>query len=162
MSRYLAMFEPLLSVYRRTASHRIDINYRTVITLLLAISLAQQFQQDVKVLASDRMEGRGLGTQGIERAADWIEGQLRTSLKPAFPDHSYRQPFRVKIGVARAEGNRIAGMADTDWTPLGMSSSGSFHGPLAFVGYGIAAPPLNYDDFARIDLKGKVALTLRY
>jgi Tol biopolymer transport system component len=133
-----------------------------VITLLLAISLAQQFQADVKILASDRMEGRGLGTQGIERAADWIEGQLRTSLKPAFADHSYRQPFRVKTGVARAEGNRLSGLADADWTPLGMSSSGSFHGPLTFVGYGIAAAPLNYDDFAGIDLKGKVALMLRY
>ncbi|HYS55109.1 MAG TPA: M28 family peptidase [Thermoanaerobaculia bacterium] len=133
-----------------------------MIHLLLAISLAQQFQQDVKVLASDRMEGRGLGTQGIERAADWIESQLRASLKPAFPDHSYRQPFRVKTGVARAEGNRLEGVADDDWTPLGMSSSASFRGQLAFVGYGIAAPPLNYDDFAGIDLKGKVALMLRY
>src|SRR5205814_3316848 len=92
----------------------------------------------------------------------WIEGQLRTTLKPAFPDHSYRQPFRVKIGVARAEGNRVAGLTDADWTPLGMSSSAAFHAPLAFVGYGIAAPPLNYDDFAGIDLKGKVALMLRY
>ncbi|MDQ6801988.1 MAG: M28 family peptidase [Acidobacteriota bacterium] len=134
-----------------------------MITLLLAITLARQFQADVKVLASDRMEGRGLGTQGIERAADWIEGQLRaTTLKPAFSDRSYRQPFRVKIGVARAEGNRVAGLAEAEWTPLGMSSSASFHGPLAFVGYGIAATPLNYDDFAGIDLKGKVALMLRY
>ncbi|PYQ48354.1 MAG: hypothetical protein DMF59_16265, partial [Acidobacteria bacterium] len=132
-----------------------------MIHVLLAISLAQQFQQDAKILASDRMEGRGLGTQGIERAADWIEGQLRATLKPAFRD-SYRQPFRVKTGVALADGNRLASVDDKDWTPLGMSSSAPFHGQLAFVGYGIAAPPLNYDDFAGIDLKGKVALMLRY
>ena len=131
-----------------------------MIGLLLAISLAQQFQQDVKVLASDRMEGRGLGTQGIERAADWIENQL-TFLKPAFHG-SYRQPFRVKTGVALADGNRLADVDSKDWTPLGMSSSAPFHGQLAFVGYGIAAPPLNYDDFAGVDLKGKVALMLRY
>ena len=123
---------------------------------------ATQFQHDVRILASDRMEGRGLGTQGLERAADWIEGQLGTFLKPAFPDQSYRQPFRVKTGVRRAEGNRLGGVADADWTPLGMSSSGSFHGDVAFVGYGISAPPLNYDDYAGVDLKGKVALMLRY
>src|ERR1700732_2621298 len=61
--------------------------------------LESTFRQDVKLLASDRMEGRGLGTQGLERAGDWIESQLRATLKPAFPDHSYRQPFRVKTGV---------------------------------------------------------------
>ncbi len=130
--------------------------------LLLLPALAAQFQHDVRILASDRMEGRGLGTQGIERAADWIEGQLSSFLKPAFPSHSYRQPFRVKTGVTRAEGNRLAGVAEADWTPLGMSSSGPFRGEVAFVGYGISAPPLNYDDYAGIDLKGKVALMLRY
>src|SRR5438477_2555324 len=89
--------------------------------------IAQEFQHDVKILASDRMEGRGLGTQGIERAADWIEGQLRaTRLEPAFQESSYRQPFRVKTGVARDAGNRLAGITDTDWTPLGMSSSAPF------------------------------------
>ena len=76
--------------------------------LLLLPALAAQFQHDVRILASDRMEGRGLGTQGLERAADWVEGQLSSFLKPAFPSHSYRQPFRVKIGVTRAEGNHLA------------------------------------------------------
>ncbi|HEY6843512.1 MAG TPA: hypothetical protein VI391_05040, partial [Thermoanaerobaculia bacterium] len=133
-----------------------------MINVLLAIALATQFQHDVKILASDRMEGRGLGTQGIERAADWIEGELSAISKPAFPGHSYRQPFRVKTGVALAQGNHLAGVGDADWTPLGMSSSGAFRGKLAFVGYGIAAPPLNYDDYAGIDLKGKVAVMLRY
>ncbi|PYQ62546.1 MAG: hypothetical protein DMF58_01430 [Acidobacteria bacterium] len=130
--------------------------------LLLLPALAAQFQHDVRILASDRMEGRGLGTQGLERAADWVEGQLSSFLKPAFPSHSYRQPFRVKIGVTRAEGNHLAEVPDSDWTPLGMSSSGPFRGEVAFVGYGISASPLNYDDYAGIDLKGKVALMLRY
>src|SRR5712692_3488356 len=124
--------------------------------------VASRFRADAKILASARMEGRGLGTHGIDLAADWIEGQLRETLKPAFPNHSYRQPFRVKTGVAREEGNRLSNVADADWTPLGMSSSAPFRGELAFVGYGIAAAPLNYDDYAGVDLKGKVALMLRY
>src|SRR6266550_5410494 len=158
---YLAIGLSLLSVYRRTATTKIDIMC-LVIHLFFAITLATQFQRDVQVLASDRMEGRGLGTHGIELAADWIESQLSAVSKPAFPNHSYRQPFEVKTGVARADGNRLAGVADADWAPLGMSSSGPFRGEIAFVGYGIAAPPLNYDDYAGIDLKGKVALMLRY
>src|SRR5581483_8039707 len=133
----------------------------TLAALLATSDVARTFERDVRVLASDQMEGRGLGTRGIDRAADWIEGQLRPMTKPAFPNHSYRQPFEVKTGVALASGNRLSGITDGDWTPLGMSSSGPFAGELAFVGYGIAAPPLNYDDFAGIDLKGKVAVMLR-
>src|SRR6058998_2035000 len=101
----------------------------TLAVLIATSNVAQQFERDVRVLASDRMEGRGLGTQGLERAADWIESQLRVSLKPGFKD-SYRQPFRVKTGVARAEGNRFSGLSGSDWTPLGMSSSGQFRGEI--------------------------------
>ena len=141
-----------------------------MITFLLLCALAAvggpgvatQFERDVRLLASDRMEGRGLGTHGIDLAADWIESQLgATKLQPAF-GKSYRQPFQVKTGVALAAGNRLSTVADDDWTPLGMSSTGAFSGEVAFVGYGISAPALNYDDYAGIDLKGKIALMLRY
>jgi Tol biopolymer transport system component len=131
-------------------------------SILLAVTPAEKFRQDVTVLASDEMEGRGLGTKGIDKAADFIEARMRSiGLKPAF-GKSYRQPFDVKTGVELSPGNRLAGVGDDEWTPLGMSSSGTFRGPLAFVGYGIAAAPLKYDDYAGIDLKGKVALMLRY
>src|SRR5439155_391436 len=137
-----------------------------MITLLLLCALAAvggpgvatQFERDVRLLASDRMEGRGLGTHGIDLAADWIESQLgATKLQPAF-GKSYRQPFQVKTGVALAAGNRLSTVADDDWTPLGMSSTGAFSSEVAFVGYGISAPALNYDDYAGIELKGKIAL----
>src|SRR3954453_2539284 len=101
--------------------------------------VAKQFSRDVHVLAADDMEGRGLGTKGIARAADFIEKRLKAiGLQPAFGT-SYRQPFEVKTGVAMGEGNEVSGLAADDWTPLGFSSSGSFSGPIAFVGYGIAA-----------------------
>ena len=134
----------------------------TLIALLATGDLAHTFERDVRVLASDRMEGRGLGTKGIARAADWIESQLRDATKPAFPGGSYRQPFDVKTGVALGRDNRLSDVAPSGWTPLGMSSSGAFGGQAVFLGYGIAAEPLHYDDFAGLDLKGKVAVMLRY
>jgi Tol biopolymer transport system component len=135
-----------------------------LLSLLLATALtpAQQFERHVRVLAADDMEGRGLGTRGIQKAADYIESQLKAQkLEPAF-GKSYRQPFRVKTGVALAPGNRLSGVAEGDWTPLGFSSSGEFKGPLVFAGYGIHAEPLGYDDFAGVDVKNKVVLMLRY
>ncbi len=124
--------------------------------------LTEESRADIGILASDRMEGRGLDTKGIRLAADWIEKQLRTEgLKPAF-QKSYRQPFQVKTGVSLAAGNHVEGLADSEWIPLGFSSSGSVSGELVFLGYGIEAPPVGYDEFAGVDVKGKIALVLRY
>ena len=124
--------------------------------------LIARFERDVRALASDDMEGRGLGTRGIGRAADWIERRLKElRLEPAFAG-SYRQPFPVKTGVRVAAGNELAGASLEDWTPLACSSSGEFSGELAFVGYGIEAPPLSYQELSAVELSGKVALMLRY
>lgn len=138
---------------------------RIVLALLVATTaLAQQsaIEKDVRTLASDEMEGRGLGTKGIDKATAYLEARMKAiGLEPVFGT-SYRQPFPVKIGVSAGTNNKLGDVAPADWTPLGFSSAGSFDGPVAFVGYGISAPPLNYDDYAGIDLKGKIALMLRY
>jgi hypothetical protein len=48
-----------------------------------------------------------------------------------------------------------------DWTPLGFSSNGKVtNAPANFVGYGIKAAELNHDDYAGMDLKGRVAIAL--
>jgi Tol biopolymer transport system component len=116
----------------------------------------------IRTLAADDMDGRGLGTAGLAKAADYVERQLRAAkLEPAF-GKSYRQKFPVKTGVALGPKNHIDGLAADDWIPLGFSSAGTFSAPIAFVGYGIDAAPLNYRELEGIDLKGKVALMLRY
>ena len=121
-----------------------------------------QLKTDVSFLASDAQEGRGLGTAGLARSADYLEKRMKSiGLAPAF-GASYRQKFPVKTGVAMGTNNSLAGVAATDWTPLGFSSSGAFAGEVVFVGYGIEAPPLNYRELEGVDLKGKVALMLRY
>ena len=134
------------------------------IALVLFATATQQppIEKHIRTLAADDMEGRGLGTKGIAKAADYIENELRAAgVAPAF-GKSYRQKFPVKMGVALGEHNHIDGLANDDWTPLGFSSSGAFSGKIAFVGYGIEAAPLNYRELDGIDLKGKVALMLRY
>jgi hypothetical protein len=116
---------------------------------ILGDDLAKRFEADVRVLAAEEMEGRGLGTKGIEKATAWIEARLRQlGLRPAF-DGSYRQRFDVKTGVTLAEGNQIATSLDkgakttvalADWTPLGFSSSGKFDAPIVFVAMGSKLP----------------------
>ncbi len=137
-----------------------------ILSLVLALALtpdpASIAEKHVRALASDDMEGRGLNTKGLAKAAGYIETQLRASgAKPAFGT-SYRQKFPVKTGVSLGPKNQITGLQSEDWTPLGFSSPGSFAAPVVFVGYGIEAPPLNYRELDGVDLKGKIALMLRY
>ena len=42
------------------------------------------------------------------------------------------------------------------------SKEGQFSGSVAFVGYGVSAPEMGYDDYAGIDVKGKVVIAMRY
>jgi TolB protein len=122
----------------------------------------QPIERHIRTLSADAMEGRGLNTKGLDKAAGYIEKELRAAgVQPAF-GKSYRQQFPVKTGVSLGDRNTLSGVKAEDWTPLGFSSPGSFSGPVAFVGYGIDAPELRYREYEHVDLKGKVALMLRY
>jgi hypothetical protein len=49
-----------------------------------------------------------------------------------------------------------------DYVPLSFSAEKTFDAPVVFVGYSISSKEFDYDDFAGIDVKGKVAFALRY
>src|SRR5947209_15296659 len=56
-----------------------------------------RMRADLTFLASDVCEGRGPGTQGIDKAADYIAAAFRTAgLHGATPDGSFFQPFTVR------------------------------------------------------------------
>jgi hypothetical protein len=55
----------------------------------------EQILADIQYLADDAREGRGLGTAGLDAAAEYIASRFRqVGLQPAGPD-GYFQPFRV-------------------------------------------------------------------
>ena len=49
-----------------------------------------------------------------------------------------------------------------DFVPISFSSTGKFSGTVVFAGYGITAPEYHYDDYAGLDVKGKIVLVLRH
>ncbi len=116
-------------------------------------------------LSDDALEGRGVGTAGLDRAGDLVEGWLRGLGVQPTPS-GYRQPFDVTVGITAGPGNRLRDSVeraiDRDFMPLGFSSSGAFAGPVVFAGYGITAADKGYDDYAGVDVRGKVVLALRY
>jgi len=120
------------------------------------------FREVTHTLADDAMEGRGTGTRGNDMAAlaiaEWMD-----ELGLAAPKQGRMQPFEANTGISVGEHNVLkdAGYAQ-DWIPLGFSKSGEFSGEIVFAGYGIRAKDLGYDDYAGLDVKGKVVLALRY
>ncbi len=123
------------------------------------------FQTVASALADDAMEGRGLGTPGLARAADLLSAHMKAlGLKPGA--RAYKQPFEALTGVSLGARNTLDDGAarglGVDWTPAGFSASGTVDAPLVFAGYGITATDLGYDDYAGLDVKGKAVLALRY
>ena len=125
----------------------------------------------IKFLASDDLQGRGNGSDGLERAADYIAAQFKAAgLRPAV-DNGWFQPFELSAGLAVGTGNALAFEAGgrsvrlslgESYYPLAATPSESAvvldDVPIVFAGYGISAPTLNYDDYAGFDVSGKAVL----
>jgi hypothetical protein len=131
-----------------------------------------RLKRDVTFLASDECEGRGVGTKGLDRAADYVAKQFaEAGLKPGGKDDSYFQPFpysrgNVLDGPATLElegplGQKIKLKAGTGFEVMGFSGPGRVSAPLVFVGYGVTAKETGYDDYAGMDVKGKIVLAIR-
>jgi hypothetical protein len=132
----------------------------------------ERMRKDVTYLASDKLEGRGVSTQGINLAADHIAAEFKKAgLKPAMPDGSFFQPFPINGPGELSQPNRLLFQGPQGQTVelkrgdhfqvMGLSGSGKVTAPVVFAGFGITAPNASYDDFALVDVKGKVVIIVR-
>ena len=130
---------------------------------------AEWMLEQVRTLAGPAMEGRGSGTPGADLAAAHVASVFKAAgLAPAGEGGTFFQSFSVPTGLRFGTPNTLAMLAPAaqtfdlgrDFTPLSPSDNGSVTGELIFVGYGITAPDLGYDDYAGVDARGKVALMM--
>jgi hypothetical protein len=145
--------------------------------ILTAVALAATatidpnlYLNEVKFLASPELRGRGTGSPELERAATWLEHHYRElGIKPA--GASYLQPFPVTTDASLGKANRFQftenGSATTlefpgEFVPFNFSETGPLKGAVVFAGYGITAPEYSYDDYAGLDVKGKIVVVLRH
>jgi len=118
---------------------------------------------EVAWLADPARTGRGTGTPGNAEAAAWIAERLKEAgLAPAFAGgytQGFEAPFRATLrpGNALSVGARLLKISE-GFVPFGFSDDGTAKGELVWAGYGITAPELGYDDYAGLDVKGKVVL----
>ena len=142
--------------------------------LLLATSLAaplradltqKDLMRDLVYLASDKLEGRATGEPGQWLAARYIAKRFaEAGLQPMTAD-GYYQDFTVLSGRELGSANKLelCGGAFTDTAqavPASFSASGQVSGPVVFAGYGIMLPERGRNDYAGLDVAGKVVLVL--
>lgn len=157
------------------------------------IAAEQRIAADLRFLASDDMRGRGPGTDGLDRAAEYIAERwkslgLDTNIFGELPFQPFKIPGSVSVAdpltntlriivdgdesndkaVNESADNALATRVgdlrlDEDFRPLSLGGNQAFQGDLCFVGYGITARESGfvYDDYAELDVRGKVVVILR-
>jgi Zn-dependent M28 family amino/carboxypeptidase len=123
-------------------------------------------------LADDLLEGREAGTRGYDIAAHYVAAQYALMhVKPAGDNGSYLQQvpltaFRAAneggVSYTGADGKSGALTFGEDYlpSPQARQAETKVTAPLVFVGYGIVAPERGRDDYAGLDVKGKIVVLL--
>lgn len=123
-------------------------------------------------LADDLLEGRGTATRGQDLAAKYIATEFEAlGLEPAGTNHSYYQSVplrRIEIQAKQSSMTLIRrGTQDRlrfgeDYFVIGDSvrEEAAVRAVAVFVGFGVSAPALGYDDYAGADVRGKIVVEL--
>ena len=131
---------------------------------------AQRIEADVRTLADDRMQGRETGTPGYDLAADYVARRfIDTGLAPGGDDGGYFQTVPLLKATRLAEGAQlevrrggkaIALRFKDEFLPMPNfdAPDAMVEAPAVFVGQAVHAPELGHDDFAGLELAGKVAV----
>jgi len=164
---------PLKRVSEPQLPLRIFLLLWAALTLAVGAATANisgdRWLEDVKYLSSDALKGRGSGSTELTQAANYISEQFKKiGLEPL--SGTYFQPFEAVVGSEMGRNNELALAGASrrsyrlrqDFIPLSFSAAAEKSAGVAFVGYGITATEYNYDDYAGIDVTGKVVLVLRH
>ncbi|MEO1657809.1 MAG: M28 family peptidase [Pseudomonadota bacterium] len=139
-----------------------------------AADTADVLRSHVEVLASDAFTGRETGTEGFERAAEYVTTSfVDAGLIPA--DGSFRQTIPLYSVDRSSVSGTFALTTDGVTRQLEMNEDVSYFPPLTrldtddaleasgelvFVGSGLSAPSLGFDDYSGVDVAGKIVVVL--
>jgi hypothetical protein len=127
----------------------------------------------VKFLSDDLLEGRYPGLRGGELAAKYVATQFELlGMKPAGDNGTFLQqinfvgmkakPAETKFTVLGKKGSPMVLKFGDDFVVSNqtLTPTADIDAPIVFVGYGATAPEFQWDDYAGIDVKGKVILCI--
>lgn len=122
--------------------------------------------ETVKRLASDEFEGRKSGLASGRRAEEWMAERCREAGLQPWNGSTFFHEF--KASVTEEGGRPVCAIVDgeptaylKDFVTLIYSGKGKVEAEVVFAGYGIHAPDKGRDDYAGLDVKGKIVLAVR-
>lgn len=171
MKKTLIILSVLLS---GLSSFSQDTNDKAVLEAMRSIS-SQELMDYVKIMCDEKYAGRLTGTKEYQECAEWLAEEFsKWDLSPAGDNGSWFQWFSVpytlilpdcsvSLNIPLKGGDIISKQYRyiTEYVPGSTSGNGVVSGEVVYAGYGITAPELNYDDYAGIDVKGKIILIER-
>ncbi len=147
--------------------------------LLLTISAAAQspshfdgqtWWNHIKVLADDKLEGRDTGSRGEREAQKYAVEQLKLAGAEPAGVKGFYQPVKFVSRQIVEKDCSLALIRDGRREPLILGEDAvigtrvmpapEVEAPLVFAGYGLKVPEKNYDDFAGLDIRGKIIVIL--
>ena len=133
---------------------------------------AANIKADMAFLASDKLKGREAGTPEYDMAAKYVADQMKQiGLAPMGAKGSYFQhvpllAYRTRdqgvLSLHERSGHATPLVFGTDYLVRGnpLSADLSVDAPLVFVGFGVVAPEHRRDDYAGLDVTGKIVVAL--
>ena len=130
---------------------------------------AKRIIDHLMFLASDSLEGRGVGSKGGSIAANYISYKFKQYSIENIPNlNSYFQniPMHGSLPLSTSE---LSIFSNNDTTNLKYEEDYFLYRcgqqtfipsplPIVFVGYGIVAPEFDYNDYQSVDVEGKIVV----
>ena len=139
----------------------------------LKLPTTDTLRATIEALSGDEFQGRRPGTAGGRKAVEYIETQMKAlGLEPGGEDGTFRQKVTMRattVDLARATFELTGNKAEpTSLVPLRQivatsdRAAGTHVGEqeVVFAGYGITAPEYEWDDYAGVDVAGKLVVVL--
>jgi membrane dipeptidase len=125
----------------------------------------------VRYLASNDFKGRKSGTPEYRRAAEYVAAEMeKAGLRPGGDDGAWFQevPFKnwsdfeppIRLAIVAPQHRVYFAGRGRDFVPVTGTGSGAVRGGLVFAGYGVEAAKDGWDDYAGLDVRGRIVLLL--
>ncbi|MCK5146820.1 M20/M25/M40 family metallo-hydrolase [bacterium] len=164
----------LLALITIAPLHSQDVNPEDAVLKAFHAISSHDCHAWVEKISSPEFTGRLTGTKGFNDCAAWLSDSLNIwGVSPWGDDGTYLQAFDhqytlvkpgnyIKLHIPIRKGEIVLNYDYVnEFMPGATSGSGEIMAEVVYVGYGISAPELGFDEYENIDVRGKIVLMER-
>ena len=150
----------------------VDADVRSIVAEIQTAPLAaERIEADVAYLADDARAGREAGEPGYDAAARYVAARFQSlGLQPGAEKQRWFQYVTLRAATRREDAS-FASITTDEGVDVPLQSGADYligraivepqfdlSAPVVFVGYGVSEPEIGYDDYADVDVDGKIVV----